>query len=316
MTGHVDKLGNLPGMLLRAGIEAFRRFNAKGGWVLSSHVAMSMMLALFPFILFVVALAGFLSREFVLASFLSDEQAMDDVINLVFGAWPETIKAPIVAELTAVVEADNSRLMTVGGVLVLYFASNGVDAVREAMTRAYHDVDPRPFWKARLLCIGFVLAGSVAVLAAVGAALVVPLYTRLANEAVHWPFLEWLAAGGIAQVIVTAMPVLAVLAAHVWLPGRRHALRHILPGVALTVGLWMAAGRGFAYYVQSFGSYATTYAGLAGAMAALIFLYLISAILILGAEFNGALIDMSGGATGEAAAGPWQVAIDHAPPGG
>lgn len=294
MTGAIERLTGLPGTLLRAAVEAVRRFNAKGGWVLSSHVAMSMMLALFPFILFVVALAGFLSREFSLARFLSDEHAMNDVIQLVFGAWPETIKAPIVAELTAVVEADNSRLMTVGGVLVLYFASNGVDAVREAMTRAYHDIDPRPFWKARLLCIVFVLLGSVAVLAAVAAALVVPLYTRLANEAVHWPILEWLAEQGIAQMIVTSVPVLAVLAAHIWLPGRRHALRQILPGVLLTVALWAVASWGFSYYVRSFGSYAATYAGLAGAMAALIFLYLISVILILGAEFNGAMIDMSG----------------------
>lgn len=293
MTEVAEKLTGLPAFLLRACLEAVRRFDAKGGWVLSSHVAMSMMLALFPFILFVVALAGFLSREFALAQFLSEDQAMNDVIGLVFGAWPETIKAPLVAELNAVVEANNSRLMTVGGVLVLYFASNGVNAVREAMTRAYHDIDRRPFWKARLLCIVFVLLGALAVLAAVAVALWGALYSGLANDAVHWPFLQWLAEGGIARMIVTAVPVLAVLAAHVWLPGRRHALRQILPGVVLTLVLWAVASWGFAYYVQSFGSYAATYAGLAGAMAALIFLYLISVILILGAEFNGAMIDMS-----------------------
>ncbi|MFC3118098.1 YhjD/YihY/BrkB family envelope integrity protein [Jhaorihella thermophila] len=61
----------------------------------------------------------------------------------------------------------------------------------------------------------------------------------------------------------------------------------------MTILGWMAAGRAFSWYVAAFGSYSATYAGLAGAMAALIFLYLISAILILGAEFNGALIDMS-----------------------
>ena len=88
---------------LRALFVAVQRFNAKGDWVMSSHVAMSMMLALFPFVLFVVALAGFVSREFALAGFLSDQAAIDDVVELVFGAWPDAIEAPIVTEVTAVI---------------------------------------------------------------------------------------------------------------------------------------------------------------------------------------------------------------------
>ncbi len=279
---------------LRALLEALRRFDAKSGWVFSSHVAMSMMLSLFPFILFVVALGGFLSREFYLAAFLDDPEGLNRLVDLVFGAWPEAIKEPLVSELRRVLEADNSRLMTVGGLLVLYFASNGVDAVREAMTRAYHDIDHRPFWKTRLLSLGFVVAGAAGLLSAAGIAVVGAFYTGVANEAVHWRVLDWLSEGGLGRVIIIVMPIVAVLAVHAWLPARRHRFRQILPGVALTIAGWVAVGKGFSWYVSVFGSYSATYAGLAGAMAALIFLYLISAILILGAEFNGALIDMTG----------------------
>ena len=60
-------------------------------------------------------------------------------------------------------------------------------------------------------------------------------------------------------------------------------------GVILTILLWGLAGAGFSYYLAQFASYNATYAGLAGVMVALIFLYLMSALLILGAEFNGAL---------------------------
>lgn len=67
----------------------------------------------------------------------------------------------------------------------------------------------------------------------------------------------------------------------------------VLPGVVLTLLLWGAAGWGFSIYIARFATYSATYAGLAGAMSALIFLYLMSAILILGAEFNGALLDLS-----------------------
>lgn len=81
------------------------RFNRKSGWVMSSHIAMSMMLALFPFVLFIVSLAGFLSQEV----------KTDDLVDLVFGAWPEDVANPIIAEIQKVVTSSSSRLMTLGG---------------------------------------------------------------------------------------------------------------------------------------------------------------------------------------------------------
>ncbi|MFC3118099.1 YihY/virulence factor BrkB family protein [Jhaorihella thermophila] len=158
----IDRDPRLPRLVarpLRAAVEALRRFNAKGGWVLSSHVAMSIMLALFPFILFVVALGGFLSGHFDIVTYVEDREALNETAELIFGAWPDAIQAPIVAELRRVLAADNTSLMTVGGLLTLFFASNGVDAVREAMTRAYHDIDTRPYLKTRALCLAFVLLG-------------------------------------------------------------------------------------------------------------------------------------------------------------
>lgn len=263
-----------------AALAALRRFGDKGGWVMSSHVAMSMMMALFPFILFVVALAGFLSQDI----------PTDEVIELVFGSWPDEVAEPIVSELRAVLRTSNSSLITVGGVLAIYFASNGVDAVRVAMTRAYHDTDARPFWKARLICIGFVVAGGAAILVAAILDLILPFYTNMLNDAVPGQVTSWLDGVGLSWGFVLAVPALAVLACHFILPGGRHSLRQVLPGVVLTCVLCALAGWGFSVYIARFASYSATYAGLAGAMAALIFLYLNSAILILGAEFNGALI--------------------------
>ncbi|MCA0873324.1 YihY/virulence factor BrkB family protein [Seohaeicola saemankumensis] len=259
---------------------AVTRFADKGGWVMSSHVAMSMMMALFPFILFVVALAGSLSQNI----------PNDEVIDLVFGSWPEDVAAPIVSELRAVLASSNSGLITMGGVLAIYFASNGVDAVRVAMTRAYHDTDTRPYWKARLICIGLVVAGGAMVLLAAFLDLVLPIYTNMLKDAVPEQMTSWLDGVGFSWGFVIAMPALAVLGCHLILPGGRHGLLQILPGVILTWVLAALAGWGFSIYISRFASYSATYAGLAGAMAALIFLYLNAAILILGAEYNGALL--------------------------
>lgn len=275
---------------VRALFSAVGRFGRKNGWVMSSHVAMSMMLALFPFVLFTVALSG------TIAGMWSSDVQRSDMIELVFGSWPDQISGPIVTELNAVLETSGTRLMTLGGILTLYFASNGVDAIRVAMTQAYRDTDPRPFWRTRLLCLLFVLAGGAGLLVVAILELALPLYAGFLSFAFPEQVSEVFNGDIPGRIVVAAMPVLAVMACHVWLPGHRHGLRQILPGVLLTVALWALLGWGFAWYVARFASYSATYAGLAGAMAALIFLYFNAAILILGAEFNGALLSREEGA--------------------
>lgn len=277
---------------LHALVSALGRFGRKNGWVMSSHVAMSMMLALFPFVLFTVALSG------TVAGMLSSDVQRADMVELVFGSWPDQIADPIVRELNAVLTTSGSRLMTLGGILTLSFASNGVDAVRVAMTQAYRDTDPRPFWRTRLLCMGFVLAGGAGILTVAVLELALPLYAGYLSLAFPEQVTDVFSGDILGRLIVAAMPLLAVIACHVWLPGHRHSLRQILPGVILTFALWALLGWGFAWYVAKFASYSATYAGLAGAMAALIFLYFNAAILILGAEFNGALLSRGQAQTG------------------
>ncbi|MGR3759474.1 YihY/virulence factor BrkB family protein [Roseobacteraceae bacterium NS-SX3] len=271
----------------RAMLKALSRFNRKNGWVMSSHIAMSMMLALFPFVLFTVALAG------AIANVLSRDMNIGEMVDLVIGGWPEEISGPILIELYAVVSNSSTQLMTVGGLLALYFASNGVDAVRVAMVNAYHEEDLRPYWKARLICLGMVVLGGAGLMAATVFELVLPLYAKyLASLIPHAGTVD-AGQGWVRQAVKALVPLGAVTAAHLVLPGQIRSLRMVLPGAVLTVVLWWAVGAGFAAYVGNFARYSATYAGLAGAMAALIFLYLNAAILVLGAEFNGALMQMN-----------------------
>ncbi len=261
---------------------ALGRFDNKNGFVMSSHVAMSLMLAVFPFALFTVALAGALSQDYV----------TDELIELIFGAWPKDVAQPIVSELRAVLAGSGTGVITLGGLLAIFFASNGVVAVRKAMTQAYHDKDSWPFWKTRLMCFGIVIVGGAAILVIAAVEVVLPVYTRLVSEKTAVNLDGWFSVDRLRWTFTVALPAIIVILAHLILPTRRHKLSQILPGVILTLGLWAAGGWGFSVYISQFAEYSATYAGLAGAMAALIFLYLCSAILILGAEYNGALMDL------------------------
>ncbi|WP_422064906.1 YihY/virulence factor BrkB family protein [Shimia sp.] len=257
-----------------------QRFLEKDGFMRSSHLALSFMFAIFPFCLFALSLAGVLSPE----------AKVDDVIDFAIGAWPDAISATIENELRAVLQAGSSTV-TLGAILAVVFASNGVDAIRLVITEAYRETDPRPFWKTRGLSILFVIAGSSLFIVAGVVSLVVPLALHFFDGLVPWLDQSILSNDQFRQLVTMSITLFFLFACHKWLPGVPHKSGDLWPGILLCVSLWWLASKGFAFYISSFSTYSVTYAGLAGIMSALVYLYLMSAIFVLGAEFNGQLLD-------------------------
>lgn len=261
-------------------LEALRRFSGNDGWAMASHVAMSLMLSLFPFMLFTVSLA----------SALTGDVGAEPLIELIFGVWPQEVADPIVSEIRAVIANSDGGLITLGAVLAVWFASNGAEAVRTALSRAYRDEDTRKIWHKRGLSLLFVLFGSVVVLGSAILGLALPAMLDLFGDRVP-PVLHHVSDyGRLAPWITLCLVIGMIMACHVWMPGMRHSVRSLWPGVVFTVVVWGLSALGFSVYLSSFADYSATYAGLAGAMAALIFLYLLAVILIFGAELNGAII--------------------------
>ena len=254
-------------------------FQKSDGWAISSHIALSLMMAVFPFLIFATSLAGFLG---------SDEQS-DDIVKLVFEYWPDEIAEPIVNEVNVVLRQGHTGFATVGILLALVFASNGVEAVRVALNRAYRIEDRRPFLQQRLQSLVFVICGS-ALLTFVSVQLVfVPLYFEFIANASPTLHNSLFASETLGSVGAMAVLIFVVFACHYWLPAKKQSLKKIWPGIALTLAIWTLAASLFSAYLRMFANYSATYAGLASVMTAQIFLYIMGAILIFGAEFNAAL---------------------------
>jgi membrane protein len=254
-------------------------FNESDGWSMASHVALSLMIAVFPFLIFAVSLAGIAGTDGVSKA----------IIDLVFDYWPDTIAEPIVNEINAVVATASARFLTLGIILAMFFASNGVEAVRVALNRAYGDEDGRSIWTQRVQSLIFVVTGAILMLFISILLVFVPIYFSFI-EAASPTFYDWLIrSDAIRWCTAFGLLIFVVFACHRWLPGRRRQLARLWPGILLTLVLWIIAASGFSLYLESFASYSRTYAGLAGIMTALIFLYLMAAILIFGAEYNSAL---------------------------
>jgi len=271
------------GWQLRAIKEALLHFNENDGFAMASHVALSVMIAIFPFLIFAVSLASMVSSE---GSSLA-------IIDLVFDLWPEDIAEPIVHEIEAVVDTSSAGYLTVGILLALFFSSNGVEAIRVALNRAYGDIEGRSILRQRLQSLVFVINGAILLVLVSLLLIFAPIYFSFI-ELPSTPFYHWIIKSDLIRgLMVFMLLTFAVFACHRWLPGKRRPLARLYPGILMTLALWIIAAFGFSLYIQSFANYSATYAGLSGIMTALIFLYLMAVILTFGAEYNSALARMT-----------------------
>ena len=91
--------------------------------------------------------------------------------------------------------------------------------------------------------------------------------------------------------VSAAVMIIELVAFHLWLAAGRRTLREVLPGVILSVVLWLTAAGLYSFYL-SFSDYTRFYAGLSQLMVALIFFQVSAVIIILGAELNRGLIEI------------------------
>jgi membrane protein len=260
--------------------EAFYRFNRDDGWAIASHISLSVLMAMFPFLIVVTALAGFLSST----------DLADEVARLIFAAWPRQVAAPLASEIHNVLTTTRGGVLTLGAVFAVYFASSGVESLRIGLNRAYGLQEQRGWWLLRLESIGYVLVSASAMLALAFLVVLGPLIFRTAAK--YAPWIEPLEAhydvarfGVGGGVIAVALFIL-----HMWLPAGRRQLVRVWPGILATLVLWLACGFAFGRYLADYAyTYVTYYAGLASAMVALVFLYYSAWIFIFGGELNAAI---------------------------
>ncbi|MGL4091745.1 YihY/virulence factor BrkB family protein [Hyphomicrobiales bacterium] len=260
--------------------DAYIHFAEDDGWAMASHVALSGLLALFPFLIFGTALAGFLGAD----------QFSETAVHLIFDTWPEAIAGPLAAQVQQVLTIPRGGLLTISVLAAAYFASNGVEAIRISLNRAYRVTETRWWYITRLLSLFYVVlaviifAGISIVLVAVPVALkFVETRSSLLTEV-----LQLVSNLGLYGTIVVLTA--GLVAAHLWLPAGRRKLWDVLPGILLTMIFWIIGAAIFAYYLATFANYAATYAGLASVMIVLVFLYMVGVIFMLGAEVNAALM--------------------------
>jgi membrane protein len=259
--------------------DALGHFNNDDGWAMSSHLAITALMALFPFLIFATTLA----------SFIGADAFADTAVHLVFDTWPAQIAKPIAAEVKNVLTVQRTDLLTYGVVLAAYFASNGIEALRTSLNRAYRVTETRGILYRRAQSLFFVVIATIGFVIISVLLVLAPILARLAEAHFEWikpymgTFTVW------RYIIASTVIVGGLFAVHYWLPAGKRRFVSLIPGILFTLVAWLIGSTMFATYLDHFSSSVTTYAGLASIMIAVVFLYIVSAIFILGGEFNAAI---------------------------
>lgn len=230
-------------------------------------------LSFFPFLLFIVALAGLVIQP-------AQVQALVGELGREVPQEFSRIPSAQLAELTS---GPSRGVLTFSALAAVWSATAGVVNLIKALNTAYGVPEGRPRWKVYGIALGMMLAGAVLALLAGLVAVAAPaLATRLGQP--------WTALAGWLR-----LPLAALLMMILWgtlyavLPDTRLKFKFIIPGSVVGVLVWLAASLGFSSYVAHFSTFGITYGALGGIIVLLLWMWISSLALMLGAEINAVL---------------------------
>jgi len=243
---------------------------------LAAQLAYYFFLALFPALLFLVALASF----FPIANL------MDAITGALARVAPYEALKLIQDQILKISQDKNGGLLTIGMIGTIWSTSSGVNAIIDTLNQAYDIQEGRPWWKVKVTALVLTVALALFIVVAFGLVLVGP---TLAEKVAVWfhmgPAFEW--TWKILQwPVVFALVALGVAIIYYFAPDAEQDFVWITPGSVFATLLWVLISLGFKFYVAHFGSYNATYGTIGGIIILLTWMYVSSLAILVGAELN------------------------------
>ncbi|MCB1972261.1 MAG: YihY/virulence factor BrkB family protein [Geminicoccaceae bacterium] len=259
---------------------AIAHFANDEGFVLAGYIAFTALFAMFPFMIFLLALAGFMGWG----------GAAADAIEIGLEILPpevEGVLRPVVTELRG---GPHGTLLTVSIALSVWFSSSGLESLRHALNLAFRVKDPPAFWANRLRSMALTVVYAAIILTA----MLVLVGLPIAREVVTWLAERDLFDRNLYTVVRYVIGVILLLTftigLYLSLTNTDLRLRDVLPGALISVTLWVVATAAYSIYLRNFGRYSILYGSLGGVIFTLFFFYISAIIFIFGAQINAAMM--------------------------
>ena len=256
--------------------ESFYRLFADEAIPLAGNIAFRTVFSVFPFLIFLTALAGFFGND----------NLAEGVVTFLLSVAPARLVEPLVPEIRSILTVPRTGLLSISALITIWSAMGGVDSVRVGLNRAYDIRETRSLWWLYFQNVLFVIGSAIFLLVFALLIVFAPVMIQVAE--LYAPALKghFVTIEQLRYPIGITLLTLGVLFCHRVLPAKSLNVLEVLPGVVITVVAWVVMSSAFSIYLINFNTFASTYASLSGVFAAMFFVYLAALVLILGGEVN------------------------------
>ncbi|MDD3150109.1 MAG: YihY/virulence factor BrkB family protein [Candidatus Gastranaerophilales bacterium] len=247
---------------------------------MSSEMAFNFLLAIFPFIICLIAVFGL----------VTDENIIDQIIKILTPFMPSNITLLIKNVLSEITKINSGGLLTFGFLAAAWMATNGMATMIKGLNRAYNVVETRSFWKTRwlafimLIIMGFVIFVSVnliilgtTILKVIDSHIHIPYYVEFTVLLVRWP-ISFFTLFTMAYLVYYFVP-------NVKVNKKIHSIS-VIPGTLFFCVFWLLVSWLFGLYVENFGRFNQVYGTLGAVVVLMVWLYQTSLMILIGGEIN------------------------------
>lgn len=244
---------------------------------LGATFAYHLLLSMFPFLLFLAAIASYTP--------LSHGDAFGDLSAIV----PTDALRVVQSTLLEIADGNRTNILSLSMLITIWLASNGFAAVARGLNKAYDITETRGFIKVRALSLLFVPLIALGILLETVAVVFGNVLLCRISKALCW------SSAGVTLVHTLRFVLPLVLLVGIFsllyaiIPNRRLRFRQVFPGAVFASAVWALASLAFSFYVDRFANYARLYGSLGGVVILLVWLYLTSVVLLVGSEINAVL---------------------------
>ncbi|MGQ0763802.1 MAG: YihY/virulence factor BrkB family protein [Acidobacteriota bacterium] len=262
-------------------VRVWNQMNRDDSFGDAAKLAYYFLLALFPLLIFLTSAIGMI---------VGGTGMRHTLFQYLARVLPSSAYQLIDATMLEVTNSSSTGKLSIGLLLALWLASNGMGAITDALNTAYDVEETRQWWKRQMAAVLLTVGLSVLIIAAL--ALVIG-GGRLADylAAVFgfgsaftwvWKILQWPLA---LASILTAFALIYYFAPDL----RDQDWKWITPGSVIGVALWLLASFGLKGYLHFFNTYSMTYGSLGAVIILMLWLYLTGLAVLIGGEVNAGI---------------------------
>jgi membrane protein len=249
----------------------------------AAGLAYRFLFALFPFAIFLAALAAYI------AGWVGLGDPTDEMMRAVGDNLPPDIAGQLTPQFQAVLGETRPGLLTIGALGALWAAAGGIGALQTSLNAAYDVPETRNFFAKTGVAIGLTLLGTAGILVAfvtiVGGSFLTQEAVRILGvPAGTWDVIAFARWPLMLVLVAFAVAILLRFAPNVAVPFRWP----MVGGLVFAIG-WVVATALFALYVANFANYSNTYGALGGVVVLMLWFYLTAVMLLLAAELTALL---------------------------